>query len=288
MRLLAAAPLLALVAGCSATVDDGADGEPDVNLQGAVHVESVVGKSGQLRTQVSARFLRVFGIDSRTAEEVVGSEALTTQLGCSEIGASAVPDVQGSIELIDVGEILVHMADRVMPLAARAFPDVGDLVSGVVYTSRDDQTALADAGTYVIETSGSSLIDGFSVQVDAPDAPSSVHFGTAASFDGESPLLIAGDALALTWDGPDSDDDDADLIYVEILNGEDDVRCVFEDDGAATVPAAYTNYLPGTDVDVVVHRYRQINVKLPGVDEAYVDFDFAVSTPVTWARAATN
>ena len=36
----------------------------------------------------------------------------------------------------------------------------------------------------------------------------------------------------------------------------------------------------GSEVLVVVRRYRRRGVKLPAVDEAYVDFDFAVTARV--------
>jgi hypothetical protein len=307
MRLLAAVPLLAFAAGCSVNVaDEGAEGEPDANVQGVVHVESTMSKSGALRTHVSARFLRVSGIDGRTAEEVVGmpgwlgprssstATAAPIQLGCAEVAlsktvpASARP-VQGSIELIDVGDIVVHMSDvhmrdRAMPLAARAFPDVGDLVSGVVYTSRDDQTELIDNGTYLIETSGSASIDGFSIQVDAPAAPSGLRVAGVAAIDGEAMPIVAGQPLPVGWDSPARAGDN-DLIFVELVAtdaaGDSSlVRCAFEDDGAAIVPAALTAFA-GAEVDMFVHRYRQTSVKLAGIDEAYVDFDFAVAVQLT-------
>ena len=53
-------------------------------------------------------------------------------------------------------------------------------------------------------------------------------------------------------------------------------RCVFEDDGSAIVPATYLAFAPGTELDVIAHRLRETTVKLPGVDEAVVEFDYAV------------
>ena len=49
---------------------------------------------------------------------------------------------------------------------------------------------------------------------------------------------------------------------------------------SAVVPAAFTAFAEGSEVLVVVRRYRRRGVKLPAVDEAYVDFDFAVTARV--------
>ena len=277
MRLAAAVSLLALVSGCSAAVgDDVGEDEPGQSLKGAVHVESVVSTDGQLRTHVSARFLRVSGIDGLT-----GVAPVTPQFGCVEVEAQDVPSISGgSIELLDVGDIVVRVLTgeargNTMPLAARAFPDVGDLVSGVVYTSRDNDTELPDRATYLIETHGSIQVDGFSVQVDAPDAPAGVHLAETA-LAADPVVLSAGTALPLRWRVPNPAA--GDLVYIDMTSDDLAVRCIFDDDGFGVVPAAYTDF--GGEVDVAVHRYRQTSVSLPGVEDAYVDFDFAVSAQV--------
>jgi hypothetical protein len=298
MRLLVA--IIALAAtGCSATVDEPIDdgeavGPTDATVQGTVVIESTTvlpTTPSRVRSHVSARFLRVSGLDAQSADEVVGegTAVANAPTGCSfrEPDAAAVPD-EGTIELLDVGDIVVHALrsdspDVSLPLAARAFPDVGELISGVVYTSRDESTPLPEASTYVIETTGSPAVEGFSVQLDAPAAPEGVRLGGVDLEQPEGALLVGGESLGVSWV---AGDDETDRIVVELepldpsVDGAAAVSCVFTDQGQAIVPAAYTSFVEGSEVLVVVRRYRRRGVKLPTVDEAYVDFDFAVTARV--------
>lgn len=296
MRLLVAISLLAAT-GCSATVDDPVDdGEPlgtEATVQGAVVIESTTAlptSPARVRSHVSARFLRVSGLEPQDAQRVVGASAssiVDAPTGClfRESEVAPVSENEATIELLDVGDIMVHvlrgdLPDVSLPLAARAFPDVGELVSGVVYTSRDASTALPEASTYLIETTGSSSVDGFSLRVDAPAAPTGVRLAGADLEEGEPAIFTAGEPLSLRWL---ASDDEADRIVVEVepleaaVEGPSAVQCVFTDEGQAVVPGAYTTFATGSEVEVVVRRYRRRPVKLPSVDEAYVDFDFAIT-----------
>jgi hypothetical protein len=322
MRLLAIGQLSLLVAtGCSATVADSADEvDAEAGARGSVSVEQVVqhGAAGPaMRTRVSARFVRVSGgLDHGTADQVVGSQGRPMAdlgLGCQweesvARSASTLSDPslasEGSIELLDVGDIVLRAGAQIMPLAARAFPDVGDLVSGVVYTSRGGDGALPLAGTYLIETTGSPLVDGFSMRVDAPDAPTGVRFAQGAdvvALDASDLVLVSGEPLALSWDtdarsaqgarsaGGDAVKDAGDKIVVEMtqLGSEaSTLVCAFDDVGNGVVPASQLVFPSGADVDVSVHRHRRMSVPASqlnarSIDGAVVEFDFAVT-----ARAA--
>ena len=166
MRLLAGIALL-VATGCSLPVGDGpvGDGEEESFDERASVRASVVihhtttapsraaASPARVRSHVSARFLRVSGIEGSTAEAVVGLERDVAEaaLGCRELEAAspAVPeDASSSIEMLDVGDVSVSSDDLTLPLAARAFPDVGEWVSGVVYTSRDESTPLPAEGSY--------------------------------------------------------------------------------------------------------------------------------------------
>ena len=296
MRLLVA--ILALAAtGCSATVDEPVASErddveatgADSSVQATVVIEStttVPTTPSRVRSHVSARFLEVSGLDHEVADEVVGAGAavMDAPTGCMfrESDVAVIPD-EGTIELLDVGEIVVHalrsdLPDVSLPLAARAFPDVGELVSGVVYTSRDESVALPEAATYVIETSGSPSVEGFSLRLDAPAAPEGIRLGGVDLEQAEA-AIISGEPLTVSWT---AGDDESDRIVVELesldpsVDGSS-VSCVFGDQGQAVVPAAFTSFVEGSELLVVVRRHRRRDVKLPGVDEAYVDFDFAVT-----------
>jgi hypothetical protein len=153
---------------------------------------------------------------------------------------------------------------------------VGDLVSGVVYTSRDPSAQLPEGGSYLIETTGSALMDGFFIQVDAPSAPQGLRLAGMVADGVDEAVVAAAQPLVIGWEAGVT----SDRILLEVLPVDDGgagaFRCVFEDDGSATVPATYLAYAPGTELDVIAHRLRETTVKLPGVDEAVVEFDYAV------------
>ncbi|MCA9625625.1 MAG: hypothetical protein KC731_41670 [Myxococcales bacterium] len=323
MRLLAGIALL-VATGCSLPVGDGpvGDGEEESFDERASVRASVVihhtttapsraaASPARVRSHVSARFLRVSGIEGSTAEAVVGLERDVAEaaLGCRELEAAspAVPeDASSSIEMLDVGDVSVSSDDLTLPLAARAFPDVGEWVSGVVYTSRDESTPLPAEGSYLIETTGSAVVDGFALRLDAPALPDGVRLGGFAIDDAAPPVLEAGEPLAVTWDVPSDGNRVGDRIVLEWMSSPMDrrpierrpahrdgargegadlvaVQCVFADDGRATVPAVYTSLLAetasvGAEIEMVVRRHRRHDVRLPGVETAWVDFDFAVT-----------
>jgi hypothetical protein len=300
MRVLAVVSLLA--AGCSATVvDDARTDEVDaLSVHGSIAVERVVQLQNEALLEhgrVSARFLRVSGLDVDTAERLVGRPSVDDRVGCSFADPvtehAPVAPRGGSIELLDVGEIVLRILDpgepTVLPLAPRAFPDVGELVSGVVYTSRDDTTALAARATYLIETSGSDRIDGFVVQVEAPAAPGGVRLGGIPIESGEL-QIDSGEAIAVEWERGAP----GDWMELNLSSPDDDlgiVRCVFTDAGSAEVPAALVAFAPGAIVDVAVHRHRRTAVQVDdvalapgGIDQAVVDFDFVVASRVAIAE----
>jgi hypothetical protein len=310
MRSLFLAASLILATGCSVAVVDEAGGEPDDNVQasssqGNVAVDRVVAldDGAVSRTHVSARFVRVSGgIDQRAAERVVGTARSSdgrlvhdAPTGCSwqETPAPGAPPATGSIELLDVGDIVVRAGSRSLPLAARAFPDVGDLVSGVVYTSRDHSSELPDAVTYSIDTSGSPFVESFSAEVEAPATPVRVYLSQPRlglerlPLDADELAFAPGEELTIAWEPGSATA--GDRIYLDLASVDEDgalLRCVFEDDGEGVVPAHLTSFASGVDVDVALHRHRRVSAALKrragGIDEAVVDFDFAVA-----ARAGT-
>lgn len=296
MRLLAAS--LIVLTGCSAVVDDGlsdgarADelgGDAAVRASVSVQRTDAVGATNQyLRTHVAARFLRAAGrIDEVTVERVVDSGALdpSAQLGCAASlvdgrDDGSVGSADGIIELLDVGDIVLHARGDEMALAPRAFPDVGGLISGVVYTSRDGRAELPEGATYLFEVTGSRVLDGFSLQADAPIAPSDVRIGGIAL---ESPDLVlrAGEPAEVTW-SRSADFTQGDRVYITATGGDGEAfTCVFDDAGQAVIPGGFVGFESGADLDLMVHRHRRAAMTVPG--EAYdvvVDFDFSVAAPV--------
>jgi hypothetical protein len=299
MRLLAGVTLL--LTGCSAVVGDP-PGDDDVDsgdqaMRAKVSVQRTAslpaGAAPQLTTtHVAARFVRVSGgFDFATAERIVGTGELdaAAPYGCAwrdgaqYSGSLAVAAPDGAIELLDVGDIVLHAGGDRLALAPRAFPDVGELVSGVVYTSRDGSADLPDATTYAFEVSGGS--DVFTVQADAPSAPRGLHLGGAALVDGEEVVLLAGESVDIAWEP--SAALDGDRIYVTVSDDDDGqaFSCVFPETGSATIPASLLAFAAGTELDVMIHRHRRSAIELPAPHpQAVVDFDFAVAFRATVAE----
>jgi hypothetical protein len=301
-----AAALLAPATGCTLDVADPAEaGEgPDAAVtRGNVAVERVITVSSPspelpLRAHVSARFMQLSGgFDQLLAERVVGTPRELPPTGTCEwrepAGLEPLPPnaAQGSIELLDVGDVMLRAGQSLMPLAARAFPDVGEVVSGVVYTSRDGTADLPAGVPYLIETSGSPLVGGFRLSVDAPPEPLELQLG-GILLDSEEVVVLRGDTMELSWRGAEDAANDQIVVDLTPLGSDtlsaasEAVRCAFDDTGSGRVPPEYTSWrvLPD-ELDVTVHRLRRIVTRLPEIDETIVEFDFAVTTRAPVADA---
>ncbi len=283
----------AAVAGCSApVVDDMADANGAMT-EGVVVVERRVGGDGATQTNVSAKFMRLSTpVDPDLAERLVGSKLDAPDLRsagpagvCRPLLGPSPADAQrgalGTIELIDVGDLTLRAGPAVMPLAPRAFPDVGDLVSGMFYTSPDTARDLPAGATYTLEGSGSGLVDRFIVDAEAPPALEDVRVGDAALIDGVS--LDEGVPAALRWTTSRSEETRSarDIVLVDVgaASGAS-IRCAFRDEGKAVLPGwvlreATLGALPAT-ATLTVHRVRERSFVAPGIDAGEVRFDLSV------------
>ena len=290
--------LLLVTAGCSATVvdeGDAADGSEQAP-QASVAVERTTfvppdsaSPQDRARSHVSALFMKVFGgLDHELAHQVIGStdpSELEAPTGCRSREQPASPplveDFGGTIELVDVGDMILRIDAQAMPLAARAFPDVGDIVSGLIYTSRDDSSDLPAGGTYVFESSGSAVMESFVLQAEAPSPPEDVKLG-GQQLSSDEAAVSAGEPLAISWEPGDG----GDRIVVQLDQPSQQdftpLRCVFLDDsGGGSVPAHLMDLQPGAEVEVAVHRLRRVEVSYKPAahgsepHRAVVDFDFA-------------
>lgn len=290
--LLAPCALLGSL-GCTATVvEASADNGPGSTTQALILIERSERDGKAAQTNISAKFLRVpVTADSDAVERVIGSALDLPAVGeCLMVGDSEIapgdPSAVGSIELFDVGDVTIRTSASSFPLAARAFPDVGDRVSGVFYTSPDAASELPASGKYVLEGSGSQPVDRFAIESDAPPAPAEVTLAGQALADGIA--LEAGQAIEVGWRasaalGEASKDD---VAYVEIV-AENGVaaRCAFDDRGHGVLPAslfqsADFGRLP-LGATLAVHRVRQGTFRVPGLDSGEVRFDVSVIAGVT-------
>lgn len=301
--LRSASLLLALLgAGCSApVVDDVADASSALT-EGIVLVERVVAGDGATQTNISAKFMRLsVASDAEMAERVVGSRLDLPRLGtCTRLAAGGAGEKAaslaslGPIELVDVGDVTMRVKSPAplsgpapsVPLALRAFPDVGDIVSGVFYTSPDAARDLPAGEAYVVDASGSSVIDRFSIEAPAPAAPEDVRVGGVLLTEGIT--LEDGAPAQVRWRSGDVAR--GDLIFLDVSGASGaTVRCAFSDAGEATVPGALLRSSPlggtGATATLAFHRVRRRDFApgLAGLDAGEVRFDLSVVGRVTLA-----
>jgi hypothetical protein len=180
------------------------------------------------------------------------------------------------VELLDAGDLSID-AGTPTSLAPRAFPTVTDLVSGVVYTTRDrDAERLPAAAEYRVSASGSSLA-AFSARAVAPQELESVNVDGVPL--AELAGLSAQVPLSLSWVPGES----RDLVYVEVSaqGAQPSLLCAFRDDaGAASIPAGL---IPsGGSGTFGVHRLRTVPFESAGLARAELRFDFEIEADVSF------
>jgi hypothetical protein len=187
-----------------------------------------------------------------------------------------------------------------VPLAVRAFPDVGDLVSGMFYTSRDAASDLPAGALYTLEGTGSGQVEHFSIDAEAPPALEDVRVGSSPLVDSapvtmggperspHPPSVQAGAPLTVRWRGADHPQS-GDVIMVEISGPSGSaVRCSFPDQGHGVLPAG-TLPSSGSSATISVHRVRGRAFSAPGIDSGEVRFDLSViGRVVIGSRAAAQ
>jgi hypothetical protein len=274
--------------GCSAPVVDDVADASGAMTEGVVVVERMVGGDGAAQTSVSAKFMRLSApVDPELAERVVGTKLDLPAPGTCRPSTPATVrtrGARGSIELMNVGDLLVRGGRARMPLAVRAFPDVGDLVSGMFYTSEDTASDLPAGATYTLEGTGAGLVDRFAVEVEAPASLEDVRINGGTLADGL--IVDEGSPVSVRWRAPEGLPTGGDVILVDVSGDSGaSVRCAFQDDGHGVLPA----WVVGSGASVgsatlTVHRLRQRAFASPGVDTGEVRFDLGVMGRIVMAH----
>jgi hypothetical protein len=298
-KLGLAATLVAL-AGCTAEGPDEVPADDDVETKrsayGVVAVERTEGE-GLSRASVSAKFMRVSAPERALAEDLVAARAVVPPVGeCATLSsleglsadrfAASLP-LDFAIELLDVGDVTLLLRSgatdqaepSLLPLSPRAFPDVGDLASGVFYTTPDANLP-ASTLPYGLSGSGAATVDAFVLDVGAfPESPEDVVVAPELQADGE---------VSVTWRRPDSEPSEGSLLYIDVLAASA-YRCSFADAGAAVLPRGVL--VPedaGSEATISVHRVterlvplrRDVNERADEAGEARIRFDLAAAVRV--------
>lgn len=278
---------LAFAAGCSGQVVATADADA-LSTQALLDVEIMApaGEPRATRTHASAYFLRMASsTDEALASDLLGASLAIPPLNqCERISLfeedRGMPLAAiGPIDLVDVGAVTIEAGRERAPLAARAFPDVVDLISGVVYTTRDAAEAFPAPSVYRFELTGSAQFAPTSIETTAPALPDEVQVASQPL--GAEPVVIGREDLAMSW-APGSLED---LVYVDLTSYEPSrlvrVRCTFADEGRATIPAWA---LPQAEAaGIALHRVQKQPVIADGFDKGEVRFDLAVAGMVRFA-----
>jgi hypothetical protein len=199
-------------------------------------------------------------------------------------GTRGFEGVRGGLELLDVGDVILRVRDASgargddagadLWLAPRAFPDVGEVVSGVFYTSPDASRPIPVPARYAVSGTGSASADPFVLELSAPGAldeltidGASLSRATQSAEPGlellqaaQGLVVRAGRDLVLAWSAAAIS---SDLVYVDI-GGAEPHRCTFIDDGHAILPgallAAHDNDPAGqtSELQLSVHRLREL------------------------------
>lgn len=268
--------------GCSGTVVSASDASTS-STQAMLSVDRTVAAgdpSGSARAHASAYFLRLqAGADPNLAARLVGATHVLPAVGqCETVGVlsdQAMPlATLGPVDLVDVGEVALEASSIRATFAARAFPDVADLVAGVVYTTRDlAADPLPDHGTYRFRIAGSASIPPVTLEALAP-GPARDLLVAGLPLLGE-PLAVRRGDLPVRWEPAVG----TDLVYIELASMEDGpldrVRCTFANDGQAVIAASA---LPrAASQSISIHLVRREGIVAPGLDGGWIRFDLATS-----------
>lgn len=282
--------LSALGTACSvAPVDYGTEADAGSTVHALVAVErtSVENTLDSPRAAAFAGFVRSPpDVDANAMLRLAGFGLDLPVVGqCAEPNRERPSSVRlrplARVEFLDAGDVTLRTVTTSAPLATRALPAVTDLIAGVVYTTRDRETASLPAATnYTLSTSGAGTLPAFNVVAAAPLLLTAVSVGETPL--GELSTVSARSAIQLSWSAGRS----RDLVYVELTSqdGGASTRCTFRDDaGHGTIPAGV---FAGTGSgELSVHRVHSEPFAASGsVDAGEVRFDFEQSANVEFSQ----
>jgi hypothetical protein len=306
------ASMCALGVGCSAPVGAAtspgtAEASPEAvsaSSSAVVLIERTVSSGESARAEAVARFLRMrSGAVDDDALRMVGAAIDFPTVGaCAPLSAAKAPEDSAArvepraVELVDVGFVSVEVNGVGLSLPPRRLPDIVDLVSGVVYSTRaSDPEALPSDATYVVRASGHFGLGGdsdlgpFVASAIAPVALGETEALLVGGQDVKAPggVALTSDApVELAWRGGNPED----VVYVDVTALPQTaatsiptrgVRCMFSDAGRAVLsPAAFADGDTGT---LSIHRLHREAFQARGIDTGEIRFDFA--RVVAWSTS---
>lgn len=189
------------------------------------------------------------------------------------------PQVERAIELLDVGDLSVGFDGERRTVPTRTFPDLLKVAVGVIYSADENQGVSFSPDTrYDIRSTGSDDVDTFRVDLDAPADLGVVRVDGNAPEE-ETPMILRGRNVPLTWEGDGYGDEVIASISWTAMGVPWEITCRMRDDGEFEVPAIVTAALPDpltvTDEAIHIRRMRQVAFRSAGLSNG--SFQFAVS-----------
>jgi hypothetical protein len=265
--------------GCSV----GEVGESTDADTGSTHALVTIERSEALGETPSAGAIAGFAqlpaaVDAESVLKLVGLDLeLPSVNHCTrQVRDEVAPTAPSApVEFLEAGDVAISAADSRTILAPRALPTVADVISGVVYTTRDQHADSLPMGEeYLVRVSGGPVVAAFHVTAEAPAPIVGVTLGGVPLT--EMSTISADGPIDLTWSVGQSDD----LLYVELatLDGESSVGCTFRDDiGAGTIPQGL---FEGRGEARLAMRRIRAQLFNSGVENGELRFDFEFAVPV--------
>ncbi|MBX3126981.1 MAG: hypothetical protein KF718_09705 [Polyangiaceae bacterium] len=271
---------LPLALACSADLEHYTTDAESGTTHALVTVDRSILMDGSERAGALASFVQLPAeADARAVLDNVGLRLALPPVGQCRTDAGERPRYRGRVELVEAGAVSLLVGNTLTELAPHAFPTVTDVVSGVVYATRDvsAEPLPADAD-YTLRVDGS--LGYFSVSRAAPEHLTAVTIGGVPLADVTE--LSVAEPMDLTWGVRGDGSVASDVVWVELANknGTSTV-CTFRDElGAATIPAGS---LPGTGpTRLSLHRLRIAEFVAPAITLGELRFDFELQSSVSF------
>jgi hypothetical protein len=271
--LVACAP-----AGSNAPDLDGSDAVETGETHGFLRVERTLlaGPDGkQLEGRAAATFLRS-----------VSPEAERPLVAARLVGALIALALRtlSPVDLVPAGELSVTSDEVTTALAARAYPDVAHLVSGIVYTSPDIvHDVQGSSGLLHFRASGSLAVPAFDTEASAPAALDFLTVGGTPVDSAEIALPARAESpadLAIVWVPAEADDvaERVDGEYLELTTADGAfLRCVPATPGRVELPADVWSTAQTGTTNLVLHRVRTRRFQATGMASGTVQIDTATA-----------
>jgi hypothetical protein len=280
------APAVLLVAFSAAACATAPGGEPlEASLEptrssAVLFVERQAAEGPNSTAHVGARFVQFTGLAADALPDLLGIPRVPEGVvGCHERGDTPFDTSGGRAEarLLDVGPIEVRAGDSVLRLEPRRFPDLWNVVSGVIYAT--DGELPSDAWRFSAPGNLQSRVGAFDVEARAPEELSGLAVAEQALTPGAT-VQIPRRAFAVRWVRGERDDG----LVVTFESGPSAARpstitCTARDEGLLEIDAGWADRiaeLARAGATIHVHRVRARPFNVPQLDAAQVVFDVSV------------